>query len=285
MIKGALVMATLMDRFATGTTKYFQPEEQDADEIARNLRDRDMQERLSMMVGLVAFLLPVFMLIGVARHTCFRDSISHFYYAQFLGSVFVGCLFFIGGFLLAYRGETKGENWGATIAGIGAFFVALFPTINNGCEDKSDFLSRVFVRVSNDGSGVETLAVEHGYFKLFEQVENWHAFGAGAVFLFLAVYCYFVLTRVIPSRHLKPDGSLSDVKRTRNIIYRVCGLTIFVCVAVLGLVGWLGSEDFWVSWNAWNLTFWFELIALWAFGLAWTVKGRALKSLRDTALT
>ena len=272
-------MSRLIDVFAVGTTKFFQP---DQTESGQNARDLGMQERLSKMVGFVAFLLPVVLLLGVIQGTCFRDSISHFYYAQFLGSVFVGALIFIGGFMIAYRGETWAEDWGSNLAGAGACAVALFPTIHNGCESESEFLSRVFVRYTADGNIVSTVP-ERDYFQLFQSVENWHAVGAGAVFLFLGFYCFVVLTRVVESRHMV-DGRLTPVKRNRNIIYRICGILIFLSVGILGFVGWKDDPDLTRWWNSQNLTFWIEVVALWSFGFAWTVKGRALPMLRDRTM-
>ena len=92
------------------------------------------QRRLAVWVGLVAFGLPLAMLAGAVAGTCFYDSISHFYYSQFLGALLVAALAFIGTFLIAYKGETPWESRLATVAGWCAFGIALFPTSGRGCE-------------------------------------------------------------------------------------------------------------------------------------------------------
>ena len=74
--------------------------------------DGSMQSRLALGVGLIALFMPVILALGAVMRPgiCFRDSLSHFYYDPFLGTVFVGMLVFIGGFLFAYKGETLFEN-------------------------------------------------------------------------------------------------------------------------------------------------------------------------------
>ena len=46
------------------------------------------QRWLAVLVGLVALGLPVTMWVGTKLGVCEYHSISHFYYAQFLGGVF-----------------------------------------------------------------------------------------------------------------------------------------------------------------------------------------------------
>ncbi|GAA6136742.1 DUF998 domain-containing protein [Arenicella sp. 4NH20-0111] len=244
-------------------------------------------DRLAALVGFVAISLPLIMIIGgTVGGSCFRDSISHFYHAQFLGGFFVGLLFFIGGFLLAYSGDHWMETIGSTIAGLGAFGVALFPTAGAGCEAQTSFLSRVFVNVSNkaDNGVYEVTAVEQGqrYFELFGAASEYHMIGAGIVFIYLGLFCIIVLRRVIPEKHGAGTNMVST-KRARNAVYFWCGVIILFSVAVLGLKGRVFDDDL-VWWNSLNLTFWVELVALWAFGFAWIIKGRIFARLNDDVI-
>ncbi len=240
------------------------------------------QRRLAFFVGLIALGLPIVMLIGVLIRTCLYDSISHFYYAQFLGGVFIAALVFIGTFLLAYRGESARESRLATIAGISAIFVALFPTNGRGC-DESTFSGRAladfkledvtkFVKVIQT---TEEIPSENPlFFELFSGAQYLHGVGAALLFAFLAWYSFFVFTRVIDNVHLK-DGNLTPQKRIRNNIYRASGVVIVISMAVMVIGHFFFPED----WNDNNLTFWFESLALWAFGFSWMVKGRFFDTL------
>ena len=236
------------------------------------------QRRLAFFVGVVALTLPIVMLIGYILGTCLYESISHFYYAQFLGGVFIAALVFIGTFLLAYRGESARESRLATIAGISAIFVALFPTNGRGC-DESTFSGRAladfkledvtkFVKVIQT---TEEIPSENPlFFELFSGAQYLHGGGAALLFAFLAWYSFFVFTRVIDKVHLDDDRNLTPQKRNRNRIYIASGIVIVVSMSAIVIGHFLFSN--W--WNIYNLTFWFESTALWAFGVSWMVKGQ-----------
>ncbi len=219
------------------------------------------------------------MLIGVIFGTCLYDSISHFYYAQYLGGVFIAALVFIGTFLLAYRGESARESRLATMAGFCAISVALFPTNGRGCEEKdfsgralADFIGGAgdaFVTVVNTTKEISGLK-ENPFFELFSGAEIIHGVSAALLFAFLAWYSFFVFTRVIDKVHLDDDRNLTPQKRNRNRIYRASGIVIVVSMAAI-VIGHFFFGDWW---NLYNLTFWFESIALWAFGVSWMVKGQ-----------
>ena len=277
-------MSMIMDDMATGTTRYFQPTAPIASRAmvpggVDNAPDTGMDARLAKLVGLVALGLPVAMAMTPLLGGCFRDSISHHYYEPLTGPVFVGMLAFIGAFLIAYRGEHWLENRLATLAGLGAFGVAVLPTTRAGCEQAAGVTSRIFAQVTAEGQILPDPA--HGPCVLFPGVEGLHGAAAAVVFGFLALFVLVVLRRVYPPRHVV-DGRIIPTKRARNILYSVAGGTILLCIAVLGLKT-LGSADFTAAWNRWNLTFWVEALALWAFALAWLAKGRQYPALNDPA--
>ncbi len=240
----------------------------------------EILNRLAFLVGCVAVGLPLILMFGATiGGSCFRHSISHFYYAQFLGPIFVGLLFFIGGFLLAYSGEHRLEDRGSTIAGLGAFILACLPTKDSGC-DLDTFFARVFVQVTNGDPITVAEAPDQGFFNHFDTTSDWHLVGAAVLFVYLGLFCLFVLKRILPDQHLE-NGRLIETKRRRNRLYSWCGITILACVAVIALKGWVGGEAFLRWWNGYNLTFFVESIALWAFGLAWFAKGRVFAPLND----
>ncbi len=266
-------MSQLQSMLSDGTEKFFQPK----DPLKT---DSVLQMRLAFLVGLVAFGLPIILASGaVFGGSCFRDSISHFYYAQFLGAIFVGLLVFIGGFLIAYTGDHWLEDLGSFIAGIGACFVAVFPTSGSGCEEPVSFKSRIFADVNQTPPPVLSDPEPEAFFTLFSGAPHLHAWAAGILFIYLGLYCLFVLRRVVPERHVR-HGQMIQSKKRRNTLYSLCGVTILLCVLTLGIVAFSG-EGAQAGWKSHNLTFFVETIALWAFGLAWFAKGRAFPSLRD----
>ena len=78
------------------------------------------------------------------------------------------------------------------------------------------------------------------------------------------------------------DGNRKDL---RNGCYRVLGRVILAVVAVLAIKMAVGriAPEFLGFWNRLNLTFVFEAAGLFAFGLAWMIKGRFLPVFEDAA--
>jgi len=276
-------MKKLLDFLASGKILYDEPS------LFSGPDESQILKRMTFLVGLVALCLPIILAIGAGWNTqdgtCFRTSISHFYYAPFLGPVFVGSLVFIGGFLIAYTGEHPVEDKWSSVAGIGACFVALFPTVGSGCETSKVMVARILVEYSQGsgaGVGPEIIALPGGdYFELFEKAPALHVIAAAIVFSYLAIYCLIVMKRVIPDRH-QIESVMIPSKRRRNILYSLCGITILTCIAILG------AESFSIlrieHWDDFKLTFVFETIALWAFGIAWFAKARVFRRLNDPAI-
>lgn len=194
-------MSQLQSMLSNGTEKYFEPK----DPLKT---DSVLQMRLAFLVGLVAFGLPIILASGaVIGDSCFRDIISYFYYALFLGTIFVGMLVFIGGFLIAYTGDHWLEDLGSFIAGIGACFVAIFPTSGSGWEKPVNFKSRISADVNQTPPPDLSAPDPEAFFTLFSGAPHLHAWAAGILFTYLGLYCLFVLSRVVPERHIK-DGHM-----------------------------------------------------------------------------
>mmetsp|Transcript_22558 Transcript_22558/g.36713 ORF Transcript_22558/g.36713 Transcript_22558/m.36713 type:complete len:276 (+) Transcript_22558:381-1208(+) len=248
------------------------------------------QRALTLVVGLVAVGLPIVLYLAAhnpLHETCFRYSISHFYYAPFWGTIFTGALVFIGAYLIVYQGEDGGgaEKRMSTYAGLGAFGVAMFPTGGWGC-DQSPFTGRPMTTFTL----VDDLPVPDGpfnpdtAFRLFEHASTIHYISAAVVFFFLAWFCFFVFT-AIEDDQKGPDGKPTQVKVIRNMFYYVAGTVIVVAIIAMGLSafipGVLGIPLPW--WDAGHWTFWCEAAALIAFGISWLVKGRFISWLQDKA--
>ncbi|MEJ2017125.1 MAG: hypothetical protein P8X51_02190 [Maritimibacter sp.] len=240
--------------------------------------DTPVQQRLALIVALIAFGLPIVLLTGTkAIGNCFRSSISHHYYDPIFGTVFVGALMFIGAFLLIYSGRTWLEKYPIKPAAIGAFAVAFFPTTGPGCIEEG-FTSRAFITMdSGSSSGISP--ANGNAFNLFSDVQNLHAIGTGVLLGYLGLYCLFVMTRTLPSQR-NPDNSRKASKIRRNRIYIACGAIIFICIAILGYFRAEGGHrpDWW---DLKHSSFWLESWALWAFAVAWTTKSHLIPGLKD----
>ena len=283
-----------MKVFQTGTERYQPTRSSSSEFVAVD------QRRLALVVGLVAICLPIVMLIASKNPwlpTCARNSISHYYYAPFMGSFFVGAMIFIGAYLLVYRGEDGdgAEYRLSSLAGMFAIGVGLFPTSGHGCDDGT-FEARAFLNFSTEENANLPLPIlSDAPASLFQMIDlnlGWFILGSDTIhylsavllFMFLAWFCFAVFTSVEPHQR-SADGALTSAKVTRNLLYRICGTVMITSIIALALSfalpRWLGVAIPW--WEAGNWTFWFESFALWAFGLSWMVKGRFLGKLRDNA--
>ncbi len=92
-----------------------------------------------------------------------------------------------------------------------------------------------------------------------------HFGSALALFLVLSYFSLFLFT--------KSGGSPTPEKRIRNRIYTVCGVSMLVCIALIGLYYWR-LQDTAVA--VLKPVFWLESLALWTFGISWFVKGETL---------
>ena len=94
-----------------------------------------------------------------------------------------------------------------------------------------------------------------------------HFAAACGLFLTLAYYSFFLFT--------KTSGEMTTEKKTRNKIYRGCGIAIVVCLGIVAVHSTYalitGAEA-----KAWRPLFWLESTMLWAFGWSWMIKGATL---------
>ncbi|MFL4471928.1 hypothetical protein ACERZ8_19360 [Tateyamaria armeniaca] len=275
-----------MELLQTGKTRY-QPAPAGKDGYAAI-----DQRALARVVGMVAVGLPV--VLWIASHlpssnpyidSCFRFSISHFYYAPFWGTVFTGALVFIGAYLIVYKGEDRhdAEKRLASYAGLACFGIALFPTGGWGC-DEVVFAARPMLLFDL----IKGVPVIQGAFDpdrafmLFKYASVIHYGSAAVVFFFLAWFCFFVFTAIDDDQR-GPDGKPTQVKVIRNALYYAAGTVIVIAILAMGTVfaveGLLGIPVPW--WDAGNWTFTCEAAALIAFGVSWLVKGRFIAWLQD----
>lgn len=193
-------------------------------------------------LGLLAFLLPIilgpfgFFVMGIE----IQDNMSSYYHTP-LRDIFVGIMCAMGIFLFCYHGYDVFENWTGNLACASAIGVALCPLDPN-----SDPLHQSSLL---------------GYL---------HTLSGGVFFSTLAIYSLVHFPRGHFGLRLKSRDE------QRDGIYFASGLTIVGSMFLMGVHLFLLPEFAKALLNRWHFLFWMEWIAVWAFAVAWLVKGQAL---------
>jgi hypothetical protein len=192
---------------------------------------------LRRAVGVLGIALPFVVAIGkrILDGPGIQSTISAYYYTS-SRNLFVGTLCAIASFLLSYRGYDRKDSILSNCAGALAIGIALFPT-----------------------------TPEIGATPTEKIVGCLHIFFAAGYFLLLAYFSLVLFT--------KTDGNPTRRKMQRNSVYRVCGYTILVCLALIVAVSRLPDGAVITEWKP---RFWLESMAVVAFGVSWLTKGEAI---------
>ncbi|MCF6315579.1 MAG: hypothetical protein L3J30_04665 [Marinosulfonomonas sp.] len=177
--------------------------------------------RVRRGVGILGVTL-ILIIGGILSNSRLEPSISDFYHTT-MRDILVGTLFAIGIFLISYKGykpakgewgykPAKGEwisdDWVATLAGISAFGLALFPNE-----------SQAVVTVSQVALGLKVSSM-------------FHYASALTFFICLGVFCYYKFPKTASPR--------------RRRIYIWCGHIILVSTILITITSYLkvkGSPD------------------------------------------
>lgn len=187
-------------------------------------------KRLRCFIGWLAFILPWIVVLLIGR---FPQSISSTYYTN-AGAVFMIILGADSVFLMFYDGYDKKDDILNTIAGIFGLLICLFPCWT-------------------DAEKVGTFQVPVGVSATI------HNISAVVFFVILAYVSLFQFT--------KSNGNMTEKKKKRNVIYRVCGVGMIASFSILLL------PSFYIQ--VW-LT---EMFALTFFSVSWWTKANAYKLL------
>lgn len=193
---------------------------------------------LRKLIGLIGLLLPFALVIInmlLIRQAEMQGSMSGYYYTDVRG-ILIGSLCAIGVFLFAYRGYDVWDNRLTNLAGICAIGVALFPTAP---------------------VNPSTRARDIGYV---------HFACAGLLFALLAVIALWQFTKT------EPGTDRTAQKRQRDLVYRVCGTVIALCLVLVPIESLVIGAPI----QRFRPLFWLEAVAVVAFGVAWLVKGQAI---------
>lgn len=196
-------------------------------------------------LGVLGIVLPfaclLFGWLDPAATSTWYGSMSATYFTN-ARDIFVAVLMMTGVFLITYTGYDWRDKLVNISAGILAMGIALFPTSPKGLE------------------------VTHiGLFSLPIPVASMlHNICAIVFFGLLALNILWLFTKGDTSNHKK---------RERNKIYMICGWGIVGMFAVTAIGVYFNFHVMWI----WIV----EAIMLVLFGVAWLVKGKAIKLLND----
>ena len=161
------------------------------------------------------------------------ESISGYYHTG-AAAVFIGIVVALGIFLITYDGYNNEAGWkdrtAARIAGCGALLLAFYPTKAEGGYPGPAWWS--------------------------DSMGSIHFAGAFILFASFAYMAYFLF----PMSNAGEDRG----KRLRNLLHKICGITILACLIWAGIAGKVLKRPI----------FWPETVMLLAFGTSWLVKGK-----------
>lgn len=225
------------------------------DEPSNNYEQLEKENKLVLsyltvrkLIGILGFFLPAILLIGpfIISACCYiQPSISN-YYHTIMRDVFVGYMASLSIFLLSYKGYDINDRILTALAGTFGLALALLPTTF-----KIPVLPCTIECTTNYPNFIGTI----------------HLIAAGLFLLCLALMSLFQFT--------KGETSPTPQKVIRNNVYRISGLIMLGCIAILILFFALPTS---VSSPLLKFkpVFWLETIAIMAFGVAWLVKGEFL---------
>lgn len=166
--------------------------------IQKNIFD---YRTLRLVIGLIACLLPIVVSFFSSQTL---TSISASYYTEGR-DWFVGLLFIVGSFLLAYNGHTRKQLVASKIAAFAAVGIAIFPTACEKCE--AGFISTL------------------------------HYISAAILFSILAYFC------LVPFRK-KVKAKNSSKQSRRNTIYLLCGIVMIICMLGMAIANFALPAEF-----------------------------------------
>lgn len=198
-------------------------------------------------LGVIAMGFPLLLLAGgFITEGEVLPSISDYYFSAMRDFV-VGALVAIGIFLMAYRGEPQARrDWIDTLTGLGAgaasIGLALFP------------------------NKPHTLGIETFFHAIMDdRISVGIHFLSSLVFLTtLTLYCLRIFSR--------------DATRVEQRVYWLCGWTIVVVGVIATYASFVRAFDWFgarLLIENLNAIFWLEATGIWAFCIAWLVKGHA----------
>jgi hypothetical protein len=204
--------------------------------------------RIRRTIGYLGISLPLSLVILSLIpffNTSVKGSISEYYFSN-LREILTGVLCAVGLFLIRYTGSKDSTFWKndsllTNIAGYMAFGVAFFPT------NPDNWSEKIYTFIPLNYSFL-------GYF---------HYAFAAVFFITLAIISINIFTI-----GQKADKDIQVSTLNENNIYRICGYSMLIFILLIPVFAIVKIFSY--------ATLLFEALALFAFGISWLIKGRAL---------
>ena len=169
---------------------------------------------LRLLMGVMAFAIPI--VVIYLAHPIVLESISASYHTD-AQDHFVGMLFIVAAFLIAYRGRSPAQGLWSKVGAVAAVLVAICPSSTATMPDLP--------------SGPV------------------HYIAAAILFLILAYFC-FVFWK-------KTHASENPFKKRRSPVYAACGIIMLTCIVAIAAANWFFGDTakalritFWGEWIA-----------------------------------
>ena len=225
-------------------------------EIADQQNNKDTLYRLRKSIGILGLLLPVLTLF---IHGKLLASISHYYYTS-ASMFFTGIIFAFGLLLIAYKGhapedkEKISDDLMTNIAGGFAIIAVIIPTCCSSSGDAAIVCAKGYLFGHN--------------LPVFNTI---HLLSAAIFIFILGWMCRYKFTR----------SKTAKGKRYRRL-YIICGYVVWACVGGIALI-FVVDEFTKLDFDTLlpGYTFILESVALYAFAIAWLVKGDVVEDVKQ----
>lgn len=239
---------------------------------------------IRFLIGVIAIGLAIFVQLASPWSL---TSISGSYFAgDWPRNIFVGCLFFIAGFLFAYNGEQRIERWLSKIAAIAAIGVAIFPcdcaveAKLKGTEmlqclgkniDRYPDVAQCLMRFQEIGENIDRYPDVAQCLMHFQEIKGVHYTSALVMFGILAAFCY-----IFYARARKKVDERRTAARRRMIVYSTSLVAIVLAIVAL-LIEYFSSGRISAAWP--TFVFWGEFVGLVSFGASWITASHVVPGL------
>lgn len=212
-------------------------------------------------LGILGIFLPVGLLIGsmIWDGGRIETAISNYFHTP-LRDLFVVTLAAMAIFLFTYRGYDERDRWVTNIAG---FFGLLTAFVNTNYKEGGALPEYIVTRGKDILNSVPLDTFPNGPYQIVpapitDLQKYFHLACAALFFVTLAFMCYFQFGQ--------------SETPSRRKLYKTCGIVMVLTIVALSPY-FLGLDAVNKFYNDYKLIFAGEAICLWAFGLAWIVKG------------
>lgn len=219
---------------------------------------------LRLLIGVIAIGLAIF--VQLASPWSLTSISASYFSGDWPRNFFVGCLFFIAGFLIAYNGEQRIETWLGKIAAIAAIGVATFPC---DCAVEAKLRGTKMLRCLGENADLYD-DVAHCLMR-FQEIKGVHYTSALVMFGILAAFCY-----IFYARARKKEDERRTAARRRMIVYSTSLIAIVLAIVSL-LIDYFSNRRISAAWP--TFVFWGEFVGLVSFGTSWITASHVVPGL------